>query len=298
MNSLKNLSNEELDQSLQSLVQTERQTLGVILLHLKEVHRRKLYLKLGFGSLFDYLTKHLKYSAGSAQRRIDACRLSEAAPELIESLEKGDLNLAQVSLVQRSFREKEREEEVGSLGFAERNKDRELLSRSKQVLVHQLKNKSLAESEMIVAKALDLSIKAESKLKFQADESVRLEITLNQKQWQKLNQMRELISHSVPHGSWNQVLEFVAERVINSKTKARSPEGNSFSVLRKRVLQRDRCCQYRDPKTQRHCASVWRLQVDHIRPRWAGGQDEISNLRALCGKHNRELYREQSGIRN
>jgi hypothetical protein len=109
METLSKLSNQELDRVLLGLVQTERQTLGEILLHIKEVYRRRMYLRLSYGSLFDYLTKHLKYSAGSAQRRIDACKLSESVPDLIENLESGDLSLAQVSLVQRSFREKEKE---------------------------------------------------------------------------------------------------------------------------------------------------------------------------------------------
>ncbi len=324
---LQKLSNEELDRNLQGLVRKERQTLGEILLHIHEVHRRKLYLKMSYGSLFDYLTKHLKYSAGSAQRRIDACRLSQEVPDLLATLESGELTLAQVSLVQRSFREKQKNISVDSFhlektdshpGKTDQGKpDPVAQARMKNKLIQEIKQKSFAESEMIVAKSLDLQPKAGIKLNHQADESVRLEITLTKTQWQKLSQMRDLISHSLPHGSWDQALEYVADKVIASKTKTRMPKatirstkpelkaksGNvspkaraSLGKLRKSVLQRDQCCQYRDRETQRLCASTWQLQADHIKPRWAGGKDELANLRALCAKHNQQMYRWQSGI--
>jgi hypothetical protein len=169
----------------------------------------------------------------------------------------------------------------------------------------------LAESEQIIAKSLDLAVKTEVRLKHQADESVRLEVTLNKEQWQKLNKMRELLSHQLTHGSWDQVIEYVAERVIASKTKPCKPKTElrnpdlenqstqaktSFYKLRKQVLQRDQCCQYRDPQTRKLCASRWQLQVDHIQPRWADGKDELTNLRALCAQLNRQIYRWQSGI--
>jgi hypothetical protein len=38
-------------------------------------------------------------------------------------------------------------------------------------------------------------------------------------------------------------------------------------------------------------------QPDHVKPRWAGGEDSLENLRAMCGNHNRFVYQEQAGIR-
>lgn len=92
--SLKSLSNEKLDKNLQQLVHREREILSEILLHICEVDRRKLYLELAYPNLFSYMTEHLRYSAGSAQRRIDAARLSKEVPEIVESLESGSLNLS------------------------------------------------------------------------------------------------------------------------------------------------------------------------------------------------------------
>jgi hypothetical protein len=64
------------------------------------------------------------------------------------------------------------------------------------------------------------------------------------------------------------------------------------------VFTRDQCCQHKNPLTGQTCGSRWQLQVDHIQPVWAGGTNEIQNLRLLCGAHNREIYKAQSGLRN
>ena len=102
---LKKLSNQNLESQLKSLVTSEREILSQILLHIVEVERRRLYLIFGFSSLFEYLTKSIGYANGSAQRRIDAARLSFEVPEVIEKLESDQINLAQVSLLQKSIRE-------------------------------------------------------------------------------------------------------------------------------------------------------------------------------------------------
>ncbi len=52
MNSLKNLTNAELNNQLKDLVQKERKILHVILLHIREVDRRKLYLEKAYFQVF------------------------------------------------------------------------------------------------------------------------------------------------------------------------------------------------------------------------------------------------------
>jgi hypothetical protein len=279
---LEKLSNEELALNLKALISKEREILSEILEHILEIDRRKFYLKMAYSSLFDYLTKHLGYSAGSAQRRIDAARLMKEIPELSQKLENGSLNLSQVSLVQKAIRQKK------------------VQISNKREILESLENKSFSESQSIVSKAFDLEIKEETKITNQKDESIRLEITLTKSQWEKLQEMKSLLPNG--SGEWSDVFEYLADKVIAQKTKARTAPKPSISKtnisMRKHIRNRDQCCQYKDKTTGRICGTKLNLQIDHIKPIWAGGQSTIENLQLLCANHNRYRYRQQARLRH
>jgi hypothetical protein len=277
---LERLSNEELALNLQSLISKEREILSLILEHILEIDRRKFYLKMAYSSLFDYLTKHLGYSAGSAQRRIDAARLMKDVPELSEKLENGSLNLSQVSLVQKAIRQKK------------------VQIINKLEILESLEHKSFFDSQSIVSKAFDLDLKEETKITNQKDESIRLEITLSKEQWEKLQQMKSLLPNG--SGSWDEVFEYLADQVIEKKTKARTkpkPAAKRVNIsMRKHIRNRDQCCQHKDKITGRICGTKLNLQIDHIKPLWAGGTSTIENLQLLCANHNRYRYRQQANL--
>lgn len=293
---LKQLSSDELNTRLQTLVTKEKQILAKVLQHIAEVERRRLYLHMGYSNLFEYLTQFLGYANGSAQRRIDAARLLLEVPSALEHITTGALNLSQVGILQNAVR------------ACAQNKSY-VTKEMKTLLVENLTNKSVRESEMLVAQTLQVPIKERAHVTYQADGSVRLEVTLHKEQWENLQRMRELLSNSLPDGSWDQVFEHVADKVIEkSKTSTRKKTSTSLETpaphatrlspqLKKRILLRDQCCQYQDPRSGRQCTSRWKLQVDHVQPLWADGGHTPENLRVLCGNHNREVYRQQAGLR-
>lgn len=57
--SLRSLSDSQILSRLQKLIGQEREITLLVLVHLNEVERRKLHLKLGYASLFDYCTSKL-----------------------------------------------------------------------------------------------------------------------------------------------------------------------------------------------------------------------------------------------
>ncbi len=63
--------------------------------------------------------------------------------------------------------------------------------------------------------------------------------------------------------------------------------------IRRKVFARDKCCQFVDQTTGQKCESRIFLEIDHLTPVWAGGDDEFENLQLLCGAHNRFRYRQQ-----
>ena len=342
---LKSLSDDKLIDDLKSLASQERKIQKQIILHIVEIDRRKLFLTKGFSSLFEYLTDFIGFSRGTAQRCIDAARLSYDVPEVIDHIEEGTIKLSQVSLLQQSFREVHAKTKSKVSALVKKN------------LVSELIDKSVIESQVVVKQRLDIDLKQTPKIQHQKDESVRLEVTLSKSQWQKLEKMRELLSNSVPDGTWDKVLEYVSDKVIQQKDKSRlikseqkkkphaaaydshvdgektknfqahgidgertkktscydhaaSGQRTYLSKSTERIVfSRDQCCQFTAESTikptneispqskSKICGSKWQLNIDHIQPVWAAGTNDLSNLRVLCGQHNRDLYRRQSNIR-
>src|SRR5579862_5429387 len=103
------LSNQDLIDRLRGFVRQEREATAAVIEYIKEVDMRKLYLEYGRTSLFSFLTQDLGYPPACAQRRIDAARLMRAVPEIKDDLEKGLLNLTQVSLMAQGLRDKKDE---------------------------------------------------------------------------------------------------------------------------------------------------------------------------------------------
>lgn len=93
------LSDKRLLSTLTDLTRNERDLTVEILLHLGEVEQRKLHFKLGYGSLFEYCTKRLRYSDSAAGRRVQAARSLRRFPEIGDMLRQGELSLLTLSLV-------------------------------------------------------------------------------------------------------------------------------------------------------------------------------------------------------
>jgi hypothetical protein len=74
------------------IVAHERKLTVQLLKNLHEIDQNKFYLELGYGSMFDYCTGHLKYPESSAARRMRAARCLAEYPQLAPLLESGEVN--------------------------------------------------------------------------------------------------------------------------------------------------------------------------------------------------------------
>ena len=95
----KSLSDKELLIQIEKIRRREHLSTIDILLHLNEVERRQLHLKLGYSSLYDYCVKHLRYSSSGASRRVAVARCIRRHPEVLDLLRSQKLNVTGVSLV-------------------------------------------------------------------------------------------------------------------------------------------------------------------------------------------------------
>jgi 5-methylcytosine-specific restriction endonuclease McrA len=90
---ISSLTDQNLITELKNLVQQEREVLAEIIRYLQEVDARRLYLELGYSSLFSFATQALGYSEGSAYRRIKAARVSVETPEVLQRIATGSVSL-------------------------------------------------------------------------------------------------------------------------------------------------------------------------------------------------------------
>ena len=107
------LSDRRLVQQLKRLTAVEHQLEIVVIDHLRELERRRLYLTLGCSSLFDYATRELGYSEAAAWRRIKAMRLCGEVEGARERMRNGSLTLNSAALLQNAFDRQERKQSGG-----------------------------------------------------------------------------------------------------------------------------------------------------------------------------------------
>ena len=102
------LSDAQLLAQTGTLAQLDRQVQVFLIDHLLEIEARALYLRRGFSSLFDYVTRGLGYSDGAAYRRIGAVKLCAQVAGTRERLRDGSLTLDAAAQLQSAFDRRDR----------------------------------------------------------------------------------------------------------------------------------------------------------------------------------------------
>ncbi len=292
----------EINLKLKNLVQTERKITAEIITLISEIDRRKLFIEMGFSSLFAYLTEEIGYSASSAQRRIEAARISRQVYGVSEKLKTGAINLSTLSMAAQAIREK--------------SKTCKITSELKQDLILKIENKNVKETQVILAQTLDLPVVNFEKIKYQQDESLRLELTLNRSQNEKLQKAKEVASHALINPNLADLIEFLADFYVQKKgpdqlatkkmvssvakcTSASEVKNERYvsAALRRKIFQRDQSCQWREKGTQKICGSKHQLEIHHQKPLWAGGTSSEENLLLTCRTHNLHAYRKEAQIK-
>lgn len=94
---LTKLSSNALDRDAVGLVSAQRNIVARQIAHLAEVARRRLHLDRGYSGLFEYCTKRLKLSEGSAAVRVQVARVCRECPELLDRLAASRISLTVAS---------------------------------------------------------------------------------------------------------------------------------------------------------------------------------------------------------
>ena len=321
---LQSYDNRQLLSKLRNLNNRERNLKVKILFYLREIDRRKLYLELGFGSMFDFCTKHLGYSRSAACRRIRAARCMGRFPEIAVMLSSGELSISTAALASGIINPENKKEILNKVrGRSCREAEEELarlrpVKRSPEKIrtVFTLKPAKTEKMESTPdAGSREKSVDVDSKSKVAADNKkqservklereFKLEFMVNDKTMKKIKKAKSLLSTRYPKGInlellFNELLDIYLQRNDPERRviKNNSPDNKSGRNSPARTRHIPRRIKYevykRDggrcsfvSRSGRRCNSTWNLQYDQIVPFGKGGNNSPENLRSLCARHN------------
>jgi hypothetical protein len=198
------MNDETLLASFTSLIELERKTTREIVEHLIEIEKRRAYVELGYPNPIDWLVRHYKMSESSAWRRVNAARALRAAPEWVEKIETGALNISTLAKTHAVVRNEEKRTGV------------KISAEAKSELIYEIQSKTLREAEITLARKFPDQPKREVVQSIDG-ESVRAHVTLTEAQLAKITRVREILSHKTPNASLAEVLDAALDEFLERK---------------------------------------------------------------------------------
>ena len=297
------IPDDQLEARIKVLASGERRALAVLLLHIAEFDRRRLYERAGFRTLWDYCVRELAYSESAALKRIVAARLLQRFPALLALIDEGAIHLSalvvlsphltqenHIALLERAKGMSKRELQFLAAGFSPRPDAPDILRRL---------GPAGGPGPTIEPLCADRAL-----VRFTAG---RAFLSL-------LERAREVLRHALPDGGLEGLLTEALERLLDARDPLRSIarrkrraaagrircSGNAEGPAKRRIptpirdevfLRDEGRCTFVGSKGRR-CEARGGLEVDHIIP-WAmgGRSDDMANLRLLCREHNQSEAR-------
>jgi len=221
---LHGIDQEKLLKRLDSLNDRERRLKIRVLLYLKEIDRRRLYLEWGYCSMFSFCTDHLGYSESTAVRRIKAERALGRSKKVISLLLSGEMTVTGLSKIESICRpdntDKILEQAAGrscrelDLLRAKHNPQEPAPERVKPVFVKtELKVKESSKS----GRKITANAEGDSVL----EEKYRLDFSVSADSMKKINRAKELLSTKYPEGV---KLETLLDALLDNYLEKNDPE--------------------------------------------------------------------------
>ena len=306
---LHKLSSSELKHQTELLAEQEHRQVARLIANLAEVSLRKLHLKLGYRSLFEYCVKRLGLSEGCTALRIQVCRVCHRHPMILDALAGQRISLTVAGKLAPHLTDDNRERLIADCsGMTKRA--------AEEYLVH-LAGKPAVSSGARRRPAR--STKAGSAEPCQPDlYNIRFAAGMGfldkleraaavGGMGDALQNMREVLERTLdeylekhdPEKRQERRDKRAAAKVTGkavAPTELVAPKDSGGRVVRSRTIptqRRDQLliraghrCEYRSGDGLR-CSERSRLTIDHIVPWGLGGANEAGNLRVLCFAHNR-----------
>lgn len=269
--SLKYLIDKVLVENTTKLVMLKIKTTAEILKYLEEIERRKLFADYGHPSMIQFCIKELKYSEGSAYRRLQSARLLRQVPEILPLISSGQLSVTNTAKASDFFK-------------AEKISDHD----AKKDIIRGLLGKTTSEAE---AKLLSISspnsnFRRKNILRKATPNDWDLNVTISNELKEKLIHIKNIKSHSVKN--FEDLIYFLADTTLKEISKDKNPrkleaKSRCATLAQKNAGHR---CEHINQKSGQRCQGPSFLQADHIHSYAYGGKTSLFNMRILCSAHN------------
>jgi 5-methylcytosine-specific restriction endonuclease McrA len=211
---LSKISDQELEGGLKELVAAGRRIEAHVVAHLMEVEARRLHLRAGYRSMFEYCLERLGFTEYEAFSRINAARMAAEFPMVVELLERRELNLTTLYLV-RDYVSVENHAQLFSEVANKSKREVSLLlaRRCPRPDVPARVRKLPGSSRECGIAGLGGAVEPLS------GSSYRLQMTLSEGAQAKLELARDLLSHANPSGDLAVVVERAFDVLIEKMQK-------------------------------------------------------------------------------
>ena len=220
----------------------------VVIDHLREIHKRRLYLRRGFSSLFDYAVRELGYSDAAAWRRIKAMRLCADVEGVRERLQNGTMTLNAAAQLQHAFDRRERKKERAArsaprgtgCGAAAQSQDGSapprpaerkpapapvLDSEARRELVEQVSGKSSREVMQLLAEVDPELAAPADRVRPLGGGRWELKAVIDDECRRGLERLQGFLSHVDPHMTMGQLMARLVREGLDRHDPARPPRG-------------------------------------------------------------------------
>ena len=261
------LSDDRLLERTKELSGIEHHLEVVVIDHLREIDKRRLYLRRGFSSLFDYAVRELGYSDAAAWRRIKAMRLCADVDGVRERLQNGSMTLNAAAQLQHAFDRQERKKKraarsaPGGTGFGAaaqsqngsappRSAERKpapaavLAPEARRELVEQAAGKSSRQVMQLLAEVDPELAAPADRVRPLGGGRWELKAVIDDECRRGLERLKGLLSHVDPHMTVGQLMGRLVREGLDRHDPARPPRGGRRAAPAKGAAQTSA------PKTQ------------------------------------------------
>jgi len=283
-NDLSALSDHQLMRNTKTLVQKENTLLVNILRHIKEIDRRRLCAKYKQPGLLELVMAELGYSRDEALRRVKAMRMIRENPVVEEKVERGDLNLTTIGIVQVLFSHEKRE-------------GKPLSREEKLEVIESVSGKSSREAQRIALSLCSTPPKLSEKIKMIAPDLYELTSVIDEETKLIMEQLKGMLAHSHPNISNGELLKILGNLGLKEFHRVKEPSDKPVAApppISKAEVKRQ--IWHRDGHKCRNCGSTYAIQEDHRWPKSKGGSYTTANMRLLCRSCNQRAAIQHFGV--